>query len=1221
MLRPKFVKQMADLRSRVMTSADPKTIKSGRVSGYMLVELAQSWVQAVNDGQVPNIEDTWTNVCQAECRKHVAALQTKYAAAQRELRDSLPLSEAELHAWHREAVDDARKAFSKQTATLQEDMRAAALDSLEALLAGEWEALLAANETQSQEQARNLLQTHFTALEEAVERDQFKSWAGPGGFHEAKEKARRAVLSAHTRADAHSVLCLVAERVEKLTGKAAQRMFVLLAHAHDEAAAALQAQIASLEAAKRAEVGHLSGELENARLRAQLVQEQQDQSEARATAVKEQLASERARAEELGRRIHTLEADHSERANRMQQEIDTLRAAERQSKRDWEEERSRVSRDADDRVAALQAQLEELQESLRRAQQDKSRDVERAVTALAGERARADKEAEMRAQERMEAQQELEKAKASWGEQMELALVEARRIAAEGGAKARLEEEREREKQRESEVEDWRRRLSLADEAREHERQQQSARLRASVQERLAMLTSVAEVLGGLSDVVSIACADSEGVDAEDVRMGGAEWARVLEKVKMMCRENESWRQRVLAMEAQRRAVGLRQERTVRLATELRAAIDLAASDAVELVIAPAGPALRVDGQEYVDGALQRLWDQCRVNENLSDVLAGTPPERAKLPAASDESAGMDGTEDGVADVLHHELWHASVDHCLDYCANTYGWDLRQLARDLGLDVYGSIRCVNYLRRAVAEGRAAQPDVTDAELLRQIRRPFDAANPPALLDDDTYLYPYLDDDALLPALGHESLGGAQEAGGGAGSQVVDRQGLRDAEGGVLWEEGLSVRCAGPVSAAMGDSASLVSSSASSSSSISPRLLAAYTPSTPSPKRPTAPSDRPALAAERSNGGLGSSHGTSVTSAGSPARSRRLSDLPAHTPRTPLCKLPEHPPNSHTPATPAYSSASDTPGRRAPPTPSPPNPTPVSLLPAGHRGRENRNQLDLSHIATPENSGTAAHGGGGRAAEETAELESRLAALERSWQAALMNGAGGAGDWQVPEHLSTQWSVAPSEPPGSVFSSPPPPFLSGLAGGAVGVEAYGSGGLLSAPALAAACKLIRVSLCLDDRGKSFTKYHLIVLLAHGGTLELARRFSEFVKLHAKLSLLFPYVQMPKVAAPLFSGRGSWFNRFDPELIQRRQVWLEEYLMALIRIPECEKSEPFRLFLAGNADTCGNGSTTSGVHPDDAWAAPSVGSHASCAGSVADSVATFPCLNMRPCDTDR
>ena len=155
-----------------------------------------------------------------------------------------------------------------------------------------------------------------------------------------------------------------------------------------------------------------------------------------------------------------------------------------------------------------------------------------------------------------------------------------------------------------------------------------------------------------------------------------------------------------------------------------------------------------------------------------------------------------------------------------------------------------------------------------------------------------------------------------------------------------------------------------------------------------------------------------------------------------------------------------------------------------------------------------------------------------------------------------------------------------------------------------------------SVVIDRR----SEVDLALLLTGRGVMHDALS-QEFVKLHAKLSLLFPYVQMQKVAAPLFSGRGSWFNRFDPELIQRRQVWLEEYLMALIRIPECEKSEPFRLFLAGNADACGNCSTTSGVHPDDAWAAPSVGSHASCAGSVADSVATFPCLNMRPCDTDR
>ena len=179
---------------------------------------------------------------------------------------------------------------------------------------------------------------------------------------------------------------------------------------------------------------------------------------------------------------------------------------------------------------------------------------------------------------------------------------------------------------------------------------------------------------------------------------------------------------------------------------------------------------------------------------------------------------------------------------------------------------------------------------------------------------------------------------------------------------------------------------------------------------------------------------------------------------------------------------------------------------------------------------------------------TAELESRLAALERTWQKAT----GGLPSESFPAH----WSVASaSEPAASVYSSPQ--YWGG------GGEGFGS--LLVTPALAAACKVTGVSMCLDTKGKSFTKYHLVVLLAHGGTLDVGRRYSDFVRLHSKLVRLFPHVSFPKVANYLFSNSGSWFNRFDPELIQRRQVWVEEYLMALIHMPECEKSEPFRRFL--------------------------------------------------------
>lgn len=46
------------------------------------MELVESWVAAVNQGKVPNVDDTWSNVCQAECRKQVASRQGAYLEQQ-----------------------------------------------------------------------------------------------------------------------------------------------------------------------------------------------------------------------------------------------------------------------------------------------------------------------------------------------------------------------------------------------------------------------------------------------------------------------------------------------------------------------------------------------------------------------------------------------------------------------------------------------------------------------------------------------------------------------------------------------------------------------------------------------------------------------------------------------------------------------------------------------------------------------------------------------------------------------------------------------------------------------------------------------------------------------------------------------------------------------------------------------------------------------------------
>ena len=49
-----------------MTKVKPKIINGHPMNGPMIVELANTYIKALNDGHVPNIENAWTNVCNFE---------------------------------------------------------------------------------------------------------------------------------------------------------------------------------------------------------------------------------------------------------------------------------------------------------------------------------------------------------------------------------------------------------------------------------------------------------------------------------------------------------------------------------------------------------------------------------------------------------------------------------------------------------------------------------------------------------------------------------------------------------------------------------------------------------------------------------------------------------------------------------------------------------------------------------------------------------------------------------------------------------------------------------------------------------------------------------------------------------------------------------------------------------------------------------------------------
>ena len=66
-LRADFVEQVMTLRRKVINRIKPKSLNGKRLTGGMMLTLADSYVASINDGAVPNIESAWSYICKSEC--------------------------------------------------------------------------------------------------------------------------------------------------------------------------------------------------------------------------------------------------------------------------------------------------------------------------------------------------------------------------------------------------------------------------------------------------------------------------------------------------------------------------------------------------------------------------------------------------------------------------------------------------------------------------------------------------------------------------------------------------------------------------------------------------------------------------------------------------------------------------------------------------------------------------------------------------------------------------------------------------------------------------------------------------------------------------------------------------------------------------------------------------------------------------------------------------
>ena len=68
-LRPEFVAQVMKIKNKVVSNVKVKTLQNQKLNGNMFCSMMESYLKAINEGAVPNIESAWKYMCEEQCEK------------------------------------------------------------------------------------------------------------------------------------------------------------------------------------------------------------------------------------------------------------------------------------------------------------------------------------------------------------------------------------------------------------------------------------------------------------------------------------------------------------------------------------------------------------------------------------------------------------------------------------------------------------------------------------------------------------------------------------------------------------------------------------------------------------------------------------------------------------------------------------------------------------------------------------------------------------------------------------------------------------------------------------------------------------------------------------------------------------------------------------------------------------------------------------------------
>ena len=109
-LRPEFLEQILSLRKKILNRVKVKTLNGKPLNSDMYLNFIKNVINALNSGNVPNIENTWLSMCKVESYKALEEAENFYENFIKENMDG----NEELSEVHREAKERALQIFNKK---------------------------------------------------------------------------------------------------------------------------------------------------------------------------------------------------------------------------------------------------------------------------------------------------------------------------------------------------------------------------------------------------------------------------------------------------------------------------------------------------------------------------------------------------------------------------------------------------------------------------------------------------------------------------------------------------------------------------------------------------------------------------------------------------------------------------------------------------------------------------------------------------------------------------------------------------------------------------------------------------------------------------------------------------------------------------------------------------------------------------------------------------